>query len=161
MKKIVLLCAMLLVMHEMNPKFFLRSSHQVFYDMLTDAASHSDAKAIYLFMLGSSKFQKICLDELHAQKSKILQVKVITDCPFEPWTYPYFSQASIIAEQKMFQSNRSWSALIMGCNHEPRIAFTTKLSLFKNNFELYDKAQHLQAIKEEFEKEWQDLQGFR
>lgn len=161
MKKFVLLCAMLLVMHEMNPKFFLRSSHQVFYDMLTDAASHSDAKAIYLFMLGSSKFQKICLDELHAQKSKILQVKVITDCPSEPWTYPYFSQASIIAEQKMFQSNRSWSALIMSCHYESRIAFTANLSLFESNFKLYDNAQHLQAIKNEFEKRWQDLQGLR
>jgi hypothetical protein len=157
MKKIAVLVALMMV-QEINAKFFLRTSDQVFYKSLIDAAKNSDAKVAYLVMLGCPRLQDACLSKLHTLAGNLFKVKLITDDSFEPWKYPYFAQV-LTSEKK--DCRRYQSALIMGTHHTPLVSFSAKSYLLTYNFEVIDNPQALELIKQEFDKQWKELKSCR
>ncbi len=157
MKKIAVLVALMIV-QEINAKFFLRTSDQVFYKSLIDAAKNSDAKVAYLVMLGCPRFQNACLSKLHTLPDKLLKVRCITDDSFEPWKYPYFAQ--ILTSEKK-DCRRYQSALIMGTHHKPLVSFSAKSYLLTYTFEVIDNPQDLELMKEKFDKQWEELKSCR
>ncbi|MBP6892227.1 hypothetical protein KBB68_01460 [Candidatus Babeliales bacterium] len=156
MNKKVFYLAILIIVPNINAKFFLRTSHQIFYKTLKEAVRYSDAKVIYLIMLGCPSLQNACLHELHTNSSRLLKVKLITDCKFDLWRYPYFSQA-YVGEQKKYANSQS--ALIMGSLYKPLIAFETKSRFLTYESAIINNRQDLELIKKEFEQRWENLKN--